>query len=70
MSSEVVVAELPLCDMCVHQRGAGMADQAMYDAATRMGPWAYVCQYHFEHYCYGVGTGRGQRLVLRSKEAG
>jgi hypothetical protein len=49
---------LPSCDVCGSK-------EARYDAATKMGPWAYLCGT-----CYGrlaasteLGVGRGQRLV-------
>lgn len=62
MSEEVIVTTIPDCDIC------GLVNKkvpAEFDAATTQGPWAYVCQMHFEQYCFGLGTGRGQRLVLR-----
>ena len=56
--TEVTVATLPKCDLC---RGG----EAHYDARTIDGPWAYMCQEHFDHFGVGLGTGKGQRLVLR-----
>lgn len=60
MSTEVVVAVLPRCDVC--------GETAEYDSKTLMGPWANLC-----HECWKVhtdqelGTGRGQRLILQEK---
>lgn len=48
--------ETPSCDMC--QNG----NEAVYDAKTKMGPWAYLCQVHFEQFGVGLGTGKGQKL--------
>ena len=40
---------------------------ALYDASTTMGPWAYMCQTHFDaHHRGGLGLGIGQKLVLHS----
>jgi hypothetical protein len=52
--------ELPTCNFC--------PKTAHFDFATRMGPWAYGC---FEHYfahraANSLGTGKGQRLVVRT----
>lgn len=59
MSTEAKVARLPVCDFC---------DQtAHYDAKTAVGPWAHLCEQHFQTcamYPLALGTGRGQRLVL------
>lgn len=54
----VGVAKLPDCDLCT--------GVAKYDAATRGGPWANMCER-----CFGIhaasktlGVGKGQRLVI------
>ena len=61
MSSEVLVYKLPACDVC--------GDPAVYDAKTKSGPWANLCEKDFKVHGLGkLGTGYGQRLVL--KEAG
>lgn len=62
MSTEVTVQELPNCDVCLQR---GVQKEAHYDAATRFGPWAYLCNEHFAAYAFGLGTGRGQRLVVQ-----
>lgn len=61
MSTEVQVQELPPCDIC---KANGVQKDANYDAATSMGGWAYLCELHFSMYAYGLGTGRGQRLIV------
>lgn len=58
MSDQVTVQALPRCDMC------GDGSVAEYDGATAFGPWANMCAAHFAQYGTGLGTGRGQRLVL------
>jgi hypothetical protein len=67
VSDSVVVSSLPDCDFCL----MGIVPRrrpARYDGATRQGPWANMCEeQHWEQYGVGLGTGRGQRLVLASE---
>jgi ribosomal protein L37AE/L43A len=42
--------------------------EAKYDARTKMGPWAFLCQSCFDKYGVGVGVGRGQKLEVRKNE--
>ena len=63
--TEVLVSQLPDCDMCRHQ-GYDPVRKARYDAAIRGGGWMNLCTTHFREYAYGLGTGRGQKLVVRS----
>ena len=60
MVREVIVAELPKCDFC--------SSKAAYDGKTRFGAWANMCEYHFVQHGIGLGTGKGQRLVLDDKQ--
>jgi hypothetical protein len=62
MSEQVEVAVLPFCDFC----GAVHPTKAEYDGKTHTGPWANMCASHFFMYGIGLGTGRGQRLLLKS----
>ena len=56
--TEVYVEKLPKRDFC--------DKPALYDAKTRMGPWAYMCDEHFKQHGLGrLGTGFGQRLRPR-----
>jgi hypothetical protein len=55
------VAALPKCAFC------GMIDtdrNAAYDGKTKLGPWASMCDEHFEKFGIGLGTGVGQRLIV------
>ncbi len=61
MSTEVQVTRLPNCDICAQ---GGHIQPAKYDAKTIMGPWANLCQKHYEDFGIQLGTGFGQRLVL------
>ncbi len=66
MGAEAVVAAIPDCDICKQN---GRTEPALYDAKTWMGPWANMCQEHFDRLGEGgLGTGYGQRLVLRGSE--
>lgn len=52
---DTTVTELPACDIC----GA----TAAYDAKTKFGPWAYMCELDYKLHGVGLGLGLGQRLV-------
>lgn len=63
---EVEVAVLPKCDIHAMLDSSKPAPDAKYDGATRMGPWAYMCEEHWKTYGPGMtGTGLGQKLILR-----
>lgn len=62
MSTEVKVAVLPDCD--IHKQAGKPATPAAYDGKTRRGPWAYMCEECFQVWGVGLGTGRGQLLIL------
>jgi hypothetical protein len=52
------VTELPDCDF-------GCGETARYDAQTKMGPWAFMCQSCFDLNGPGkLGLGIGQKLQL------
>ncbi len=55
---EVIVERLPKCDFC--------ESDANYDAKTRPGPWANLCEMCWKQYAAStlLGIGIGQRLVL------
>lgn len=63
MSSETKVTTLPTCDFC--------GEQAEYDFRTYGGSWANGCDRHWRRNraTEGLGTGNGQRLVLRQPTA-
>ncbi|HEU5118377.1 MAG TPA: hypothetical protein VFT74_17320 [Isosphaeraceae bacterium] len=61
----VIVRELPPCNFC---QDHGETGPARYDGRTIFGPWAYMCQRHFDTYGVGLGLGKGQRLVLEDEE--
>lgn len=57
MSIETKIQDAVDCDFC--------GSAAVYDARTKMGPWAYQCESCFLIHGPGqLGTGFGQRLVL------
>lgn len=66
MATEVTVPELPLCDFCKIDDSRDVP--AQYDGKTTLGPWAYMCNAHFIEYGAGLGTGVGQRLILKEKD--
>ncbi len=67
MGVQVEVTKLPMCDFCSQNNDdhGTPVKEALYDGKTTMGPWADMCQHHFERFGVGLGTGVGQRLVVR-----
>ncbi len=61
MGTRVRVIEYPKCDFCELS--------ARYDGKTIYGPWANMCFHHFMNYGIGLGTGKGQRLVMEDENA-
>jgi hypothetical protein len=55
------VSRIPACDI------PGCTREALVDGRTKMGPWGYLCATHFRAYGVGLGTGKGQVLVLESE---
>ena len=64
MHREVNVPEFPPCDFCKRE---GRQRPAQYDGKTVFGPWAYMCETHYQRYGIGLGLGRGQRLKVEVK---
>lgn len=62
--TEVEVTELPQCDFC---KTEGLGNLAAYDGATTLGPWAFLCERHFDTYGVGLGLGRGQKLIVKDR---
>lgn len=67
MGDTAYVIKLPDCDICKYN--SGVIREAHYDGKTRMGPWANMCEAHFQLDGLGLGTGVGQRLVVRGESA-
>lgn len=66
MSDTAYVSKLPTCD--IHELQLGETGViAEYDGKTKQGPWANMCASCFEAHGVGLGTGRGQRLVVGEK---
>lgn len=63
--TSVKVKRLPTCDFCNEKE---QTTPARYDGRTNFGPWANMCQRHFDSYGIGLGLGKGQRLVLEDEE--
>jgi len=62
--TKVMVESLPNCDI---KEEHPTPVKARYDAKTIYGPWANLCQHHFEVVAIGnLGLGKGQRLVLKN----
>lgn len=68
MGTEVEVTRIPDCDLTEKYGDHDEPVPAAYDGATILGPWAYMCEACFQKFGIGLGTGRGQRLVLRKEK--
>ena len=56
--TSIEVTQLPKCDLC--------DERAKYDAyIPTYATWGYVCHAHFQQFECKLGTGRGQRLILK-----
>lgn len=63
MGTTTTVQVLPECDICRYVKNVTKVT-AHYDGKTTLGPWANMCDECFEEYGVGLGTGRGQKLIL------
>lgn len=62
---KVELSYQPYCAFCaLEDRGAV---KASYDGKTRLGGWAYMCEFHFRAYGVGLGTGRGQLVRVAER---
>jgi len=67
MATEVTVRRLPDCDVCKFETPGEKPRPAAYDGKTIHGPWANMCEEHWKSHGVGrLGTGFGQRLILKS----
>lgn len=60
MADKTYVEKLPKCDFHPEH-------DALYDGKTADGPWANMCEFAFFRWGVGLGTGRGQRLIVGKK---
>ena len=60
VGEKVLVSEKSNCQFC--------SNEAKYDGRTKMGPWAYMCEDCFQKLGVGLGTGKGQELVVVEKQ--
>lgn len=60
--TETIVSSYPLCDLCGE-------DEAHYDTRMKHGEaWANMCDDCFIRHGEGLGTGKGQKLVLKGRQ--
>lgn len=62
--TEAIVARIPDCDIHKYDKKQPGVP-AEYDARSRRGQWGYMCQKCFDDEGAKLGTGYGQRLVLK-----
>lgn len=58
----VQVQELPTCYMCEQE---GKQTKAIYDTKTSFGPWANLCQAHFD--MFGVSPSNKLEIIQKRK---
>ena len=46
------------CDFC-----GWIIKDTLYDAKTKLGPWATLCGYCYTSLGVGLGTGKGQKYI-------
>ena len=63
MADVAYVAKLPDCQIC-EVEDLQTEIPAEYDGKTVMGPWANMCAAHFASHGVGLGTGKGQKLIV------
>lgn len=61
--NKAVPSGVQLCDFCKDS-----PEIARYDGKTKFGPWACMCEDHFNKYGVGLGLGRGQKLLYKGSE--
>lgn len=62
-----VVAALPKCETHTMVSPRDTSEPlAAVDGKTVIGPWAMMCSSCWERIGVGLGTGRGQRLILQN----
>ena len=57
--TEIKVSEEKMCDIC--------GEPALYDGRTKTGAWAYMCHKCMSLHGVGLGTGKGQRLIVEKR---
>jgi hypothetical protein len=65
MGDTTYVTKYPSCDICKYEQSR--TSEAHYDGRTTSGQWAYMCATHFASRGLGLGTGKGQRLIVGDK---
>jgi len=64
-----IVDTIPNCNF-MHIAGTTLAryDGALHTPNQATGRWSYMCEAHFTQFGVGLGTGIGQKLILRDSE--
>lgn len=62
---ETEVSAPVYCDFCFE---GDKQVQASYDGKTKFGPWANMCEDHFNQYGMALGLGLGQKLIVKDQQ--
>lgn len=55
------VHTIPKCDICLSH---GSEKEALYEAKTTFGPWAFLCEKCFNEVGVSLKLGLGRRVIL------
>lgn len=64
MSDTTYISAPRECGFCQQD---GTVRQATVDGKTIFGGWGYMCDEHFKSHGVGLGTGKGQKLIVGEK---
>ncbi len=53
--------KIPKCDICLSH---GSEKEAVYEAKTSFGPWAFLCEKCFDEVGISLKMGLGRRVIL------
>ncbi len=59
------VHKIPKCDICLSD---GVEKDAVYEAKTNLGPWAFLCEKCFNEVGISLKMGLGRRVILIKKD--
>jgi hypothetical protein len=59
------VHKIPKCDICLSH---GVEKDAVYEAKTTFGPWAFLCEECFNEVGISLNMGLGRRIISKRKD--
>ncbi len=62
--SQVEMARIPVCDICLHVEKSANPLPAIVDGPTVNGAWGYMCEQHYQTYATHGAQAMGSHLVV------